>query len=92
MRGLVRLAAIKVGADLPHLREDEDFFSTTVQETLHFERELCEVHEYPHTQPSILCVLTDCRVFPRWLALERKCTCLFVCVFGEGDLCVCVCL
>ncbi|KAG0728928.1 RAD50-interacting protein 1 [Chionoecetes opilio] len=72
MRGLVRLAAIKVTSDLPHLLEDEDLFCATLQETLHFEREICAAHGYPRTQPSILCVLAHARVFPRWLALERK--------------------
>ncbi|XP_045106391.1 LOW QUALITY PROTEIN: RAD50-interacting protein 1-like [Portunus trituberculatus] len=72
MRGLVRLAAIKVTSDLAQLQDDDDLFCATIQEVLHFHRELCDVHGYPHTQPAILSVLTEPRVFPRWLALERK--------------------
>ncbi|XP_045596611.2 LOW QUALITY PROTEIN: RAD50-interacting protein 1 [Procambarus clarkii] len=72
MRGLVRLAVIKLAADLPQVQYDDDIFCTTVQETLNFEREMSQTYGYPASQPSVLSVLTQGRIFARWIHVERK--------------------
>ncbi|KAG7161228.1 RAD50-interacting protein 1-like [Homarus americanus] len=72
MRGLVRLVVIKLAADLPDVQFDDDIFCSTVQETLNFEREMSLTYGYPSSQPSVLSVLTQGRIFARWIHVERK--------------------
>lgn len=72
MRGLVRLVVIKLAADLPEVQYDDDIFCSTVQETLNFEREISLTYGYPASQPSVLSVLTQGRIFAWWIRVERK--------------------
>lgn len=72
MRGLVRLIIIKLAADFPEVQYDDDLFCSTVQETLNFEREISVTYGYPASQPSVLSVLTQARIFARWIHVERK--------------------
>lgn len=72
MRGLVRLVVLKLASDLPEVQYDDDTFCCTIQETLNFERELCEAYGYPASQPSVLSVLTQAKNFARWIHIERK--------------------
>ncbi|KAK7078398.1 hypothetical protein SK128_017332 [Halocaridina rubra] len=72
MRGLVRMVVLKLACDLPEVQYDDDAFCTTIQETLNFERELCQSYSYPLSQPSVLSVLTQAQNFARWIHIEKK--------------------
>jgi hypothetical protein len=73
MRGLVQLAVEKLHSELPHLQYDDTLFSHTVDETLGFNHELRESYRYPSSQPGVIGVLTQARIFVKWIYMEKKC-------------------
>lgn len=73
IRGLVQIAVEKLHSDLPNIQYDDFIFSHTIDEALGFDKELRDTYDYPPNQPSISAVLTQAKVFVKWLAMEKKC-------------------
>ncbi|KAL7639162.1 UNVERIFIED_CONTAM: hypothetical protein RMT77_010696 [Armadillidium vulgare] len=72
IKGLLHLVVAKLHSDLPEVKDDEDLFCRTIQETLNFERELRLGYGYPSSQPTVLNVITQANVFHHWISVERK--------------------
>ncbi|KAB7496371.1 RAD50-interacting protein 1 [Armadillidium nasatum] len=72
IKGLLHLVVAKLHSDIPQVKDDEDLFCRTIQETLNFERELRLGYGYPSSQPTVLNVITQANVFHYWISVERK--------------------
>lgn len=71
MRGLVRLAIMRLKSDLPCLLNDDRLLSHTIDEILLFSQELRN-QGYPLSYPNIMQFLTEEPCFSRWRSLEHQ--------------------
>nr|XP_042911901.1 RAD50-interacting protein 1-like [Parasteatoda tepidariorum] len=71
MKGLVRLAILRLKSDMKTLLDDDRLLSHTIDEILLFSREL-KNQGYPQSYPDILQILTSEPCFTRWRSLEHQ--------------------
>lgn len=72
IRGMVILVTEKMKGDLQDIMNDEHIFSHLIDEAILFDRELHDIHGYPHVLPSCLDVLTAGEAFNGWILIEEK--------------------
>lgn len=73
IRGLVQLTVEKLCNDIDDIIQDDHLFSHLIDETLSFERELCETLGYPSSYCSAITILTQAKYLTKWLAIEEQC-------------------
>lgn len=71
MKGLVRLAIMRLKSDLSRLLNDDKLFCHAIDEILLFSQEL-KSQGYPATYPNIMKLLTEDLCFARWRFLEHQ--------------------
>lgn len=71
MKGLVRLAIMRLKTDLPIMLSNDRIFSHTIDEILLFSQEL-KNQSYPASYPNIIELLTEDLCFAKWRSLEHQ--------------------
>ena len=70
--GLHLLAMEKLISCIQDAMYDEQIYSHLIHETLSFHSDMCQLYDYPASEPSCIHVLTAEDPFKRWLHIEKK--------------------
>lgn len=73
------MATEKLISCVPDMMYDEHQYSHLIHETLSFHSDMCNMHDYPDTEPSCIHVLTAEEHFRKWILIEKKCELMPTC-------------